>query len=101
MATMRDKELLKLLVKNGWQVVSVRGSHHRLRKNGKTTIVAVHGQDMPIGELNAILKWCELQVVMSDSIVDERVNVVARIIDIYDLIKLARFREGIEYIFEE
>ena len=63
MATMRDKELLKLLVKNGWQVVSVRGSHHRLRKNGKTTIVAVHGQDMPIGELNAILKWCGLPLV--------------------------------------
>lgn len=43
----------------------------------------------------------EMQVVLSDSIVDERVNVVARIIDTYDLIKLARFREGIEYIFEE
>lgn len=43
----------------------------------------------------------ELQVVMSDSSVDERVNFVARVINKKDLIKLARFREGITYTFVE
>ena len=63
MPTMKDKDLLKLQKKNGWIEVAIHGSHHRLRKGSKTTIVAVHGQDMPIGELNSILKWCGLPTV--------------------------------------
>lgn len=60
MPTMKDKDLLKLLKKNGWQEISIRGSHHHLRKGNHTETVAVHGKDMPIGELNAILKRCDL-----------------------------------------
>lgn len=54
---MKDKDLLKLLLKNGWQDVRQRGSHHRLVKGDKFEVIAVHGKDiMPKGLLNAILK---------------------------------------------
>lgn len=53
---MKDKDLLKLLKQNGWDVVRINGSHHVLQKNGKTTVVPIHGKDVPIGLLNNILK---------------------------------------------
>lgn len=53
---MKDKDLLKLLKQNGWKVVRINGSHHVLQKNGKTTVVPIHGKDVPIGLLNNILK---------------------------------------------
>lgn len=53
---MRDKDLLKLLKKNGWEVVRIRGSHHILKKEGKIETVPIHGKDVPTGLLNAILK---------------------------------------------
>lgn len=33
---MRDKDLLKLMQKNGWKVVRVNGSHHILEKTAKS-----------------------------------------------------------------
>nr|WP_252722130.1 type II toxin-antitoxin system HicA family toxin [Treponema socranskii] len=36
---MKDKDLLKLLLKDGWKLVSVKGSHHKITKNGKTEII--------------------------------------------------------------
>lgn len=59
--TMKDKDLLKLLMKNGWKLVSVRGSHHKLRKDGKAEIIPVHGKDVKQGLLNAILKRTGLE----------------------------------------
>ena len=53
---MRDKDLLKLMQKNGWKVVRVNGSHHILEKDGKIEIIPIHGKDVPNGLLNAILK---------------------------------------------
>lgn len=53
---MRDKDLLKLLKKDGWDVVRINGSHHVLQKNGKTTVIPIHGKDVPTGLLNTILK---------------------------------------------
>ena len=53
---MKDKDLLKLLKKNGWRNVRVNGSHYILQKDGKTTVIPVHGRDVPVGLLNAILK---------------------------------------------
>lgn len=58
---MKDKDLLKLLMKNGWELVSVKGSHHKLRKDGKTEIIPVHGKDVKQGLLNAILKRTGLE----------------------------------------
>ena len=51
---MKGKELLKLLKKNGWNVVRIKGNCHQ--KDGKTTFVPLHGNDVPAGLLNRILK---------------------------------------------
>ena len=56
MVTMKDKELLKLLLKNGGQLSEIKGSQHILTKNGKIEVIPVHGKDMKIGLLTKILK---------------------------------------------
>lgn len=53
---MRDKDLLKLMLQNGWKVKRVKGSHHFLQKGEKTQTIPIHGKDIPIGLLNKILK---------------------------------------------
>lgn len=53
---MKDKELIKLLKKNEWQLVRINGSHHIFRKDGVTIAVPVHGKDVPTGLLHQILK---------------------------------------------
>lgn len=53
---MKDKDLLKLLKQNGWAVVRINGSHHVLQKGEQTTVVPIHGRDVPSGLLNKILK---------------------------------------------
>ncbi len=59
---MRDKELLSLLKKNGWQLVRVKVSHHRLEKEGFPPItIPVHGADMKKGLETAILKQAGLK----------------------------------------
>ena len=56
MVTMKDKALLNILLKNGWELTNVKGSHHRLKKGNQVEIIPVHGKDMKIGLLMAILK---------------------------------------------
>ena len=53
---MRDKDLLKLLKKNGWRLIQINGSHHVLQKGEQTITVPIHGKDVPIGLLSRILK---------------------------------------------
>ena len=53
---MRDKDLLKLMKKNGWTVVRIQGSHHILQKGSQIDTLPIHGKDVPTGLLNAILK---------------------------------------------
>ncbi|WP_315275261.1 type II toxin-antitoxin system HicA family toxin [Selenomonas sputigena] len=53
---MRDKDLLRLLLQNGWKELHVRGSHHKLRKGTHSEIIPVHGKDIPADLLNSILK---------------------------------------------
>lgn len=53
---MKDKDLLKLLQRNGWQVKRIQGSHHILEKDGQIETIPVHGKDVPTGLLNSILK---------------------------------------------
>lgn len=62
MTTMKDKELLSLLVKNGWTIISIRGSHHRLKKGNQVEVIPVHGRDLKIGMLTAILKRTGLKI---------------------------------------
>lgn len=53
---MKDKDLLKLLLKHGWKIKRIPGSHYILSKDKSIETVPIHGRDIPIGLLNAILK---------------------------------------------
>lgn len=53
---MRDKDLLKLLKQDGWELVRINGSHHILQKDDKTEVIPIHGKDVPTGLLHKILK---------------------------------------------
>ena len=58
---MRDKDLLKLLLQNGWELKRIHGSHYILEKDGRIETIPVHGKDVPNGLLNAILKRAGLK----------------------------------------
>ena len=58
---MRDKELLRIMKKNGWKVVRIQGSHHIMQKDGKTEVIPIHGREVPPGLLNAILKRTKIR----------------------------------------
>lgn len=59
---MTGRALLKLLRDAGWEDVGVRGSHHKLVKDGRTIIVPVHGgRDVPTGTLHAILRQAGME----------------------------------------
>lgn len=53
---MRDKELLRRLLNDGWTLIRINGSHHILEKNGQTVSIPIHGKDVKKGLLNDILK---------------------------------------------
>ena len=60
---MTAKEVIKLIEANGWQLDSVRGSHHQFvhsELKGKIT-VSLHKGDIPPGTLNHILKQAGLK----------------------------------------
>ena len=58
---MKDKELLKLLKRNGWKVKRIQGSHHILEKDNQIEVVPIHGRDVPGGLLHKILKRTGLE----------------------------------------
>lgn len=58
---MRDKELLRLLKRNGWKVKRIQGSHHILEKSNQIEVVPVHGKEVPTGLLQKILKRTGLE----------------------------------------
>ena len=58
---MKDKDLLKLLEKNGWVEERIKGSHHVMKRDGKTEIIPVHEKDVPTGLLKTILKRTGLE----------------------------------------
>jgi len=47
---MKDKDLLKLLLKNYWELAKANGSHHVLQKGDKTEVIPIHGKDVPLGK---------------------------------------------------
>lgn len=56
------KEMLRFLQENGWVIARITGSHHHMRKDGATVIVAIHGkQEIPKGTQAAILKKAGLR----------------------------------------
>lgn len=59
--SMKDKELLSLLRKNGWQLDRTSGSHYILVKDNQTISLPIHGKDMKKGLETAILKKAGLK----------------------------------------
>ncbi|MEQ8302185.1 MAG: type II toxin-antitoxin system HicA family toxin [Cyclobacteriaceae bacterium] len=54
---MKPKDLIKLLMAEGFVFVRQSGSHAIYRKSGKKIIVVpMHSKDIPIGTLKSILK---------------------------------------------
>lgn len=59
---MKDKDLYKLLLKDGWELIRVHGSHHILKKGNKIETIPIHNKDVPKGLLNAIIKNTGIQL---------------------------------------
>lgn len=51
---MNSRDLLRELIADGFTVVSVRGSHHKLRKGDKTVILPHPKKDLPRGTVESI-----------------------------------------------
>lgn len=60
---MTSQEMVKLLKKNGFEIVSQNGSHLKMRnkETGKTVIVPCHAKDLKKGLEQAILKQAGLK----------------------------------------
>jgi predicted RNA binding protein YcfA (HicA-like mRNA interferase family) len=59
---MTGKDVVKLLREHGWTVDRISGSHHILKRDGKTLSVPVHAnRDLPKGLLVALLKEAGLR----------------------------------------
>jgi predicted RNA binding protein YcfA (HicA-like mRNA interferase family) len=55
------KQMLKLLLRNGWTVHRINGSHHTLAKGEKTIVVPVHAKDLGKGLEGKLLKEAGLK----------------------------------------
>lgn len=53
---MNDKEVLRLMLKNGWKIERINGSHHVMKKGNQIEILPVHGRELSKGIENKILK---------------------------------------------
>lgn len=54
---LRDsKKIIKRLESEGFELVSVKGSHHKFRKGDRTVIVPHPKKDLPHGTAKAIAK---------------------------------------------
>jgi predicted RNA binding protein YcfA (HicA-like mRNA interferase family) len=51
-----SRRIVKRLRAEGWELVSVRGSHHKFRKGGATLVVPHPKKDLPLGTARAIAK---------------------------------------------
>lgn len=53
---MKDKELLKIMIKNGWKIERINGSHHVMKKDSQIEVIPVHSKEISTGIANKILK---------------------------------------------
>ena len=60
---MNSREIIKILEKDGWYLVAVKGSHHQFKHPGKPGRVTIPHpkRDMSKGTYNSILKQAELK----------------------------------------
>jgi predicted RNA binding protein YcfA (HicA-like mRNA interferase family) len=55
------KQMLKLLLRNGWVVHRINGSHHTRTKGDKTIVVPVHAKDLGKGLESKLMKEAGLK----------------------------------------
>ena len=55
-------EIIHVLLKFGFQLVSQRGSHQKFRKEGHTVIVPAPKKEIPIGTLRSIVRQSGLDI---------------------------------------
>jgi predicted RNA binding protein YcfA (HicA-like mRNA interferase family) len=61
---MKAREIVKKLKEAGFREVSQKGSHLKLMKGEKITIVPIHaGRDMPIGMVESIEKQSGVKLI--------------------------------------
>jgi predicted RNA binding protein YcfA (HicA-like mRNA interferase family) len=61
---MKVRELIKVLERNGWSQVRMRGSHRQFRhglRRGTVTVSGHLGEDIPPGTLSSVLKQAGLK----------------------------------------
>jgi predicted RNA binding protein YcfA (HicA-like mRNA interferase family) len=51
-----SRKIIKRLKDEGFELVSVSGSHHKFRKDGKTVIVPHPKKDLPLGTARSIAR---------------------------------------------
>jgi len=61
---LKVKDVIKMIEKDGWILVRIRGSHrhfHHPAKPGTVTIAGKESIDMPAGTFNSVLKQAGLK----------------------------------------
>lgn len=56
MVETNSRKIIKRLQKDGFELVAVRGSHHKYRKDGRIVVVPHPKKDLPIGTARAIAR---------------------------------------------
>lgn len=51
-----SKRIIKRLLSEGWEQLSVKGSHHKFARNGHSLIVPHPKKDLPTGTARSIAK---------------------------------------------
>ncbi|WP_321327454.1 type II toxin-antitoxin system HicA family toxin [uncultured Parasphingorhabdus sp.] len=51
-----SKPIIRRLRKEGYELVSIRGSHHKYRKDDRTIIVPHPRKDLPVGTARSIAR---------------------------------------------
>ena len=61
---MKIRDVIRLIEKDGWYLVSTRGSHRQYKhtfKSGRVTIAGHLGDDLAPGTLSSVLKQSQIE----------------------------------------
>jgi len=58
---MNSRDLIAMLRKAGFELASIKGSHHKFRKGELTVVVPHPKKDLPLGTVREILKRAGLR----------------------------------------
>jgi predicted RNA binding protein YcfA (HicA-like mRNA interferase family) len=56
MAETNSRKIIERLTKEGFELVSIRGSHHKYRKDGRVVTVPHPKKDLPLGTARNIAR---------------------------------------------